>query len=341
MIPAPPFVQARPSWRRCFVPVTVAIALTTAPLASAAPARGRTVRESLTGDARAAFEEGTSLFKRGRYADSRAAFERAVSLGGDVRVLFNVAVCEKELGHYARAVARLRESLARGGSDLPQSYREQVDDSIALFLPFVGQLVVDTSQPGALVYLDGQPLGRTPLASPIEVDVGAHLVAAREDGFVEASQQVDVPRNGITVHLVLAPARDASASAGSTPARLRLTTDDPASEIFVDGQKQGVGGYEGSIPAGAHQLEVMARGTSGYATSLKLAPGEVKVLRIQLPHRSEVPTWLWIVGGSVLAAAGATTAVLLLTRKTEYVGVPVSSTAMPSIGSASYPLARW
>jgi hypothetical protein len=321
--------------------LTVAIALATAPFASAAPVRGRTVRESLSGDAQAAFDEGTALFNRKRYAESRAAFERAAALGGDARVLFNVAVCEKELGHYARAVARLRESLARGGNELPRSYRQQVDDTIALFLPFVGQLGVDTSQPGALVYLDGEPLGRTPLPSRVEVDVGTHLLAAREDGFVEASQQVDVPPDGITVHLVLTPARDAVAAPGAPPAHLRITTDEPASEIFLDGQKQGIGGFEGAVTAGTHQLEVIARGTPGYAMSLKLAPGEGKAVRIQLPHRIEVPTWVWIVGGAVIAAGATTTAVLLATRKTEYTGVPVSSTATPSIGTVSYPLVRF
>jgi tetratricopeptide (TPR) repeat protein len=70
------------------------------------------VRDALSGEALEAFDRAREHFANGRYADARAEFERAHALSGDARVLYNVAVCDKELGRYARAAARLRQSLA-------------------------------------------------------------------------------------------------------------------------------------------------------------------------------------------------------------------------------------
>jgi tetratricopeptide (TPR) repeat protein len=151
------------------------------------------VRDALSGEALDAFDRAREHFANGRYADARAEFERAHTLSGDARVLYNVAVCDKELGRYARAAARLRQSLATT-TPLSREYVERARGTLELLAPYVGPLRVEVSEPGASVSVDGEDLGALPTREPLEVDIGRHVVTAWREGFYEASQAVDVPR---------------------------------------------------------------------------------------------------------------------------------------------------
>ncbi|HEU4406952.1 MAG TPA: PEGA domain-containing protein [Polyangiaceae bacterium] len=285
----------------------------------AAPSR---VRDTLSGEARDAFDRGGTLFARGRYAEARSEFERAFELGGDARVLYNVAVCEKELGRYARAAARLRESLATT-VPLPPDYVERARAALELLAPYVGSLSVEASEPGATVFVDSEEVGVSPLRGPLEVDVGRHVVAATREGFYDVSQGVDVPREGRVVRLTLsprpAPAPPAAPARPPATGLLQITTGDPRAVIYVDGRPQGMGEHAARLEPGSHRVRVVGEGGELYAAEVLVREGETRTVSIQPARRGEVPTWLWVAGGVVLAGAGTAT-VLLLTRRVEYQG---------------------
>jgi hypothetical protein len=297
------------------------------------------VRDALAGPARDAFDRAGALFASGRYAEARSEFERAYELGGDARVLYNVAVCEKELGRYARAVGRLRQSLAAGGA-LPREYLERVRAALDLLAPYVGRLAVETSEPGATVYVDGAEAGVSPLPAPLEVDVGRHAVAARREGFDEASQSVDVPREGGSVRLTLV--RPAPEAPPRAPAKgvLHVVSDDPRGVIYIDERPRGVGEHAARLEPGPHRVRVVGGAGELYRAEVLVREGETRTVSIQVPRRGEVPTWVWVAGGVALAGAGTAT-VLLLTRRVEYQGTDGGGPRAPlGTAVASQPM-RW
>ncbi len=275
------------------------------------------VRDALSGEALGAFDRARELFANGRYAEARAEFERAHALGGDPRVLYNVAVCDKELGRYARAAARLRQSLATT-TLLPRDYIERARDTLELLAPYVGPLRVEVSEPGASVSVDGEDLGALPTREPLEVDIGRHVVTAWREGFYETSQAVDVPHEGRVVRLVLSP-RPPAASPLPTTGVLQISGGAPENVIYVDGRLRGTGEHTTRVAPGTHRVRVVGAEGELYAADVFVREGETRTVSIRTPRGSEVPTWVWVAGGIVLAGA-ATATTLYLTRRVEYRG---------------------
>jgi tetratricopeptide (TPR) repeat protein len=137
-------------------------------------ARPRRVRDALSGEALGAFDRGSTLFEDADFAGARAEFEHAYDLAGEPRILYNVAVCDKMLHKYTRAIDSLERSLREGGKQLPAEYVNRTKETIATLAPYVSKIVITADQQGASVLIDGEPVGSTPIDGPIAIEVGEH-----------------------------------------------------------------------------------------------------------------------------------------------------------------------
>jgi len=185
---------------RAIATIVVSV-LASAPLARAdAPAPPSTsVRDALPEDARAKFDEGSKLYKESRFAEARDAFLAAHAASGDARILFNVAVCDKSLGRFARAIATLKRSLA-SGRPLPADYVKRTEDAIATLSRYVAFVTLESPVQGAVFSVDGEVVRENPVA----LDAGTHTLVATKDGHDPATQTVDV-KPGEASRVVLAP----------------------------------------------------------------------------------------------------------------------------------------
>jgi hypothetical protein len=311
---------------------------------SASAPRAKSVRDSLTGDALAAFEHGSALVEKKQFAEARAEFERAYALSREPRVLYNVAFCEKALGRYTRAADAIRKSLEARDA-LPADYVSLATRTLELLEPYIGKLTIEVSEPGSTVYVDGESIGVSPLASPREVDGGEHTVGARHDGFAETIQKIDVPHEGRSVRLVLVPIAGTTSSEVKPVAhlgRLRVLTEDPTSAVLIDGERRGRGEFDGSLPAGEHHVRVLRDGEQVYGSEIVIVEGETKTISIQTASRGEVPTWVWIVGGIVLVGGATAVTVLVVNNnsKTKFEGTG-SGNLNPGLAPAALPLLRF
>src|SRR5262245_5084124 len=97
---APPPASAPPG------PATTAPAATGAPSAAAstpsAPSPPKTLSETLTGMAKAEYEAGRILYGDKDYTSAIAKFQQAYQLSNEPRLLFNIAVCQKNLRKYSK-----------------------------------------------------------------------------------------------------------------------------------------------------------------------------------------------------------------------------------------------
>jgi hypothetical protein len=255
----------------------VASAQSVPPRATARPAR---VRDALSGEALAAFDRASILFTSRSFGPARAEFERAHDLSGEPRVLYNVAVCDKELGRYARAIASLRQSLTEGGKSLTPGYVGKVNDTIALLAPLVTTLLVASGTAGAGVLVDGEAVGTTPVDGPIPLDVGEHDVLVRKTGFVDFLEHVSaVGGRPVELRVTLEPLVPKGHLAVTASAGPAVTA---APSVIVDGTDVGNAPWEGDLVAGVHSVGARAPGFSAPFRQVELPPGQTTHLAFTL-----------------------------------------------------------
>src|SRR5271154_4391087 len=94
--------------------MALGVAMASAPAASAQPARPsaplppgapKPLSQSLTGEAKAAYDAAKLLLGDGDFAGAAIKFRAAYDQAGDARLLWNIAACEKNQRHYARTMA--------------------------------------------------------------------------------------------------------------------------------------------------------------------------------------------------------------------------------------------
>lgn len=172
--------------------------------------------------ARTHYDAGSSYYQQGRYEDALREFEEAHRLSSPARkavLLYNIGLAHERLGHLSEAIDALRRYL-EGAPDADDA--EIVQERIRTLqarLDSTG-IVLEVSEAGASVLVDGEARGTTPLAEPLRVTAGVHEVRVEKEGFhaltirvtARAGETVSVQGNLVPVsapppseHVVQAP----------------------------------------------------------------------------------------------------------------------------------------
>lgn len=266
--------------------------------ASAGATASAPLAESLKGEARAAYDAGKLLFEDGDATGALAKFQRAHELSGDPRLLWNMAVCEKELRHYARAARYVASYLEAGQGKISAESRQSAEATRDALRAFYSELSLVGVPPGSRVSVDGSSVGTAPLTGPIPVDLGRRRIRVEAPGFEVFEQQLDVPgATPMSMKVALTPAK--------TSGMLRVSSSDAQDVIAIDGKVVGSRQWQGALPAGEHVVRVTARGKKPYETRVQLSIGADRSLQVTLQDESKPVIWPWIAGGAaVLVGAG-------------------------------------
>jgi hypothetical protein len=234
--------------------VAPTLAFAQKPAAGKKAPKRKTLKESLSGDALQAFERGVTLFEARNAEGAVTEFERAYNLSKDPRLLFNMAIAERDLKRYSRAVARLNQELKEGAETLSDDEKRTAQEVLDGLKQFTAPLTVTANESGATIIVDGQEMGLTPLAQPLTVDVGARQVTVKKPGFLDAVNSVNVSGGvAASIDVKLEP----SEKKGKLAVRAKGAPD---AMIFVDGVEAGPAPWEGEAREGKHTVEIRARG---------------------------------------------------------------------------------
>jgi hypothetical protein len=265
---------------------------------AAPPASGSTsLGDSLTGSAKAAYDLGRGLYRAGDFAGALLQFERAYDLSSEPRLLWNVAVCEKNLRRYARSVKSIERYQAEGGTRLSEEDQKDAVHLLKAMRPFVAVMAIKVSEPGADVFIDDERVGSTPLAGPLLIDMGARRIRVSKKGFHEHTQTEQVfGESEITLDVAL--------KKEIHQGRLIIAAgkDDV---IRLDGKVVGQGSWDGTAPSGGHTLRVTAPGMKPYQTEVIVQDNVVRRIHVTLDPepKSGVPTWALISWSAFLAVS--------------------------------------
>jgi hypothetical protein len=267
--------------------------------------------ESLTGSAKTDYEAGRILYADGDYAGAALKWDVAYKTSRDARLLWNVAAARKAERKYAE-VDRLVKQYLREAAELSEADRAEAQQLLATIQAFLADVTLQASETGAQVSIDGVVVGATPIAEPLRLDIGQHVITVSKPGFerVELKQQVT---GNTTLTVSLVPQLHEG--------KLRIIS--PAeSTVKVDGKKVTSGTWEGVLASGPHRVEVSAPGKLPFTTDAQISDDQSEVLRVSLqdkdplaasrsPDLSERSSesshgWIWVTLGVLLiAGAGA------------------------------------
>ncbi len=130
-------------------------------------------------------------------------------------------------------------------------------------VPLASTLFIDSTPPGATVFIDGEKVGTTPLETQIlpgertlRLELGSHLPS-------EFAQNVPV-RGEVRVARTLE----------KVPARLVVTARPEGAEIWVDGKSVGKDKVDQGIEPGTHAIRLSLEGFHPHEQTVEIAPGE-------------------------------------------------------------------
>jgi hypothetical protein len=273
--------------------------------------------ESLTGQAAIDYHAGRILFDDQDYAGAAIKFDRAYDESHDPRLLWNVAACEKNLRHYAKVSQLLERYVVAAGATMPPEHRADVNEVMRTMRLLISTVRISTDLPGALVFVDDEPVGSTPLPGPITLDLGRREFRLTKPGYKEQRFTRDVTGGSqLVFDLVLERVDDSG--------QLRVIAS-PAQSIRIDGRIVGEAQWSGTLPAGDHVLRVTGDGMRTYDKDIAVTAGETRTLYVTLDREpSGVPAWVWIGAGVVVAGGLATTGYFLFRSPREVGPEPAS-----------------
>jgi hypothetical protein len=313
-----------------------------APTAPAAPAATPTdpanppapLSDALRGEAKESYEAGKLLYGDGDYAGAELKFQRAYELSHDPRLLWNMLVAEKNLRRYAHVEELIHRYLESGGAALSDSDRADAQALLEAIGPFIASVTLTANQPEARVFVDDAEVGRTPLAKPLRVDMGSRKLRVVKPGFKE-----------FTLTQTFSGGAAASVDAALVPdiheGRLRVSAG-PGDGIRIDTRLLGFGEWEGKLPSGVHAVEVSAEGKETWRADSMVTDDQLTTVLVSLQDKPKtggmagVPTWIWITGGTLLAAGLGTGAYFLF--RPEDKGPPAPTPG--SLGTVELPFGR-
>jgi len=238
------------------------------------------------------------LYGMDRYEEAIAEFFLAHRHAPNAGTLFNIALCFQLLRRWDEAFLHYSEYLESAEDDDPR--RAQARDALAEIEPRVARVRVETSPPGATIYVDNLERGSYG-ESPrlLALPEGEREIQIRLDGYLTASRTVEAVTGELReLRVELTPITGTLAVQASVDAT--VTVRDAEGAVIADGRTP----FEAAIAPGAYELEVDADGYVAHRELVSLERDERATRRVRLVPATGALTVTSNVRGSVVEIDG-------------------------------------
>ncbi|HEX4405242.1 MAG TPA: PEGA domain-containing protein, partial [Polyangia bacterium] len=218
-------------------------------------------------EARERFDTGLHLFEKGENAGALAEFKRAYQLIPNPLVLYNMGLVYAAMSRPVDAVDALNQFIGDPG-EANAEQRTHAEQTRVEQTKRIAQLVILTDHP-ATIEVDGVEVGRTPLAKPIRVASGSHVVAVEAPGFLGSRREVTLAGQ-ITETIAMG-----MESMDTRMAQLVVTATVPGAEVVVNGKRVGATPLPASVavPPGKVTVELQRAGYLTASQTISLDEG--------------------------------------------------------------------
>lgn len=237
----------------------------------------------------AALEAAKDFFRKGNAEMDAGNHERALEFFQQSRAQVpsiantnNAALALEKLGRLDEALELYEHLLSAFATRLTSEERTAISNKVAALRGQIGTLEVSANVDGILV-IDGKKRGTVPLAAPLRVLPGPHVVRVIKDGYSPAEATVSVVA-GQSARV------DLKLEALTAVGRLQVTDASGAAgvEVLVDGAPVGQTPWEGSLGPGRHLVALQGKevGTAPVAITVlvgQVVKAELKAVRLGPP----------------------------------------------------------
>lgn len=226
---------------------------------------------SVTGAARAQgelykshMENGVKLYSDHNYPAAVVEFQAAYDARPNANPLVNIALCHKEMFHYAQAITALEAALVKHGNAMDEGDKKAAEDAIKEMRALLGTVALTVSPSTATLLVDGEELVTGAAAHPLSLGPGAHKITARAEGYATAEQTVTV-----------ASGREQAVTMTLIPEKGLVTIEapDPRTNIAVDGRPVGSGAWSGMLTPGQHVVQMYGATGQPYSMEILVTAG--------------------------------------------------------------------
>jgi len=230
--------------------------------------------EDALAEAKELFRRGVELFEAGDLETALDFFRRSRARFASMQNTLDMAICLEALGREDEALEAYDEAIAAFGKDLSDAERANIARKVRALRAKVGAIDIASNVNGAVV-IDGRDRARLPLATPIRVTAGTHVVRVIKDGFVTFETTIDVGAGErVSIDAKLAPL--------TTMGGLRVEDSGTSgADVVVDGVVVGAAPWEGTLGLGTHVVWTRKGDVGSAPTRAVVLQGQTALLRLR------------------------------------------------------------
>jgi hypothetical protein len=242
-----------------------------------------------------------------RYEDALSAYRESYGLVKNPALLYNQGRAQQALGDWAAAL----EFYERFDAQAPADLKAKVPRLAGLIVEArqrVATLTVNSNVAGAQVILGDRIVGTTPLQGPIKTNARKVVLRLTSDKHVPFKKELDLKGGAVaSVDVELLPKETSGVLVISSNVLARAT---------VDGKVIGQTPAELAARAGTHDLRLESSGYETRETSVVLAAGQSREVKMTLERTPPITAkwWFWT-GIGVIVLGGVATYVVLTTER--------------------------
>jgi hypothetical protein len=291
-------------------------------------------------EAKADLVKGMTLLDQGEYAEALKKFEAAYALVPSPKISFNMGLALQGLARNVQALESFERFLAEA-KDAPRDKRDQAERFSRDLREKVASVTISSEVEGLEVFVDGTSRGTTPLAGSFYVETGAHQIVAQRAGQPPQVQSFTATAGGTLTIPLVASTGPKAGTPTPTPVVVRESpppVPQPTPISGPPGERQpadwrtptawatGIGAI---ALAATGVVAIVIRGQKSDQLAQKTGPdmtcammgsgfsGAQATACADLANSRETWTGVAIAAFATAAAAGAATALLVVTRPNE------------------------
>jgi hypothetical protein len=275
-------------------------------------------------DSIAALKQEVAILKLDPYQIEMAvSIDKSQAVIGDQNGEFFVdpGAREVQVANVGFETQREERTFSRGETTKLETKRKRLEATVRIAV---------TDNLGATLLIDGSQTATLPWSGTLSV--GQHTLRVDRQGFRPETRVVNIAETGSDLKLALTPIE--------AQTLLRIACERADCAIQLDNKRIGTGAFAGYVASGERRVTVSAPDSEPKLIELSLRENEPRELRVSLNRKSSgISPWVWIISGAVVAG-GATTALVIATRPTNYEGTTPGTLQPVFIGAGRSPFAR-
>lgn len=141
------------------------------------------------------FGQANKAYKKGQYDEALKLYRQANAILPSYKIQLNIGEALESMGRNTEAAAEYHGFLSTF-KDAPRPARRDAWLRLDGMRRWLSQVEVTCAEKGAVVSIEGNEVGKTPLALPLYVQPGEHTVTIKKDGFKTVSRTLRGRRGG-------------------------------------------------------------------------------------------------------------------------------------------------